>query len=196
MAKKCVVPFLGGSLAVPLLVGLIACGGGNVAGPGDGGRGSPSPTPGPTPTPTPTPTMGPAPLVASFRVTSTSAVTSNGQQIFAAGSNNICPLVPVPNTAQVRLGCVFDGAASSGAVTRWRWRYEFGNQRVSPLDSPTAQYTPNEPRDCGFFPVGGATSALGMTVELIVFDANGNQSAVERNQRVSIYPQNQCGSNF
>jgi hypothetical protein len=173
--------------AVTMICLAVACG---------GSKGS-------TTQPSSTTTTPSASLAAKFTVVSLSAAqrkTSSDATpvtVLAAGAADACPLVN--NGGNPIMDCQFDGATSTGSISKYIWTYAFGTQQKIE-ETTTPQLKPFR-TGCGLFGGQSGSSAgglqfIGMKVDLQVQDGLGNKSTLVSNQNVRIFPAGLCGYGF
>jgi hypothetical protein len=101
---------------------------------------------------------------------------------------NSCPLAP----SGTALTCTFDGSASTGSISSYKWSYVIPAS-TSPTTLTQTTATPtlsNPPVTCGFFTGVSTTSGtiINMTVTLVVVDSTGTSSSPATNSNVFITP--------
>jgi hypothetical protein len=94
-----------------------------------------------------------------------------------------------------KLNCTFNGSGSTsaGTITSYDWTYASA-KTLSQTTSGSALVNPTV--DCTFVPpapLPAGTTALSLTVTLVVHDSLGNTSAVSTHSGLRLLPQGSCG---
>ena len=121
-------------------------------------------------------TVGPPEIIANFSVISESR-GADACAVVATGAGG------------TRMDCLFDGSASGGFPTRWRWTLRNGDKSEAWVSTEAST---RPPIDCSVLGGGSLSNgALGLTAELIVTSNEGQSSVSARS--ILFYPNGSCG---